>query len=83
VYIDDEELKEFMYVATPEDYAAKVAKIANDEAYYKHIKFLQRKAVYEKYKMYCNKESKKIFENWLKNPSEETKPKFGTPTALF
>ena len=83
VYIDDEELKNFMYVATPEDFAEKVNKISNDEQYYKHIKFLQRKAVYNKYKQYCNAESKKIFEEWLKNPDEETKPLFGTPTALF
>ena len=30
-----------------------------------------------------NAESKKIFEEWLKNPDEETKPLFATPTALF
>ena len=72
-----------MYVATPEDFAEKVNRISNDEQYYKHIKLLQRKAIYNKYKQYCNAESKKIFEEWLKNPDEETKPLFATPTALF
>lgn len=82
-YIDDEELKNFMYVATPEDFAQKVSKIANDEVYYKHIKFLQRKAIYDKYKEFCNDKTRKIFENWLKQPQQIAKPLFGTTTALF
>lgn len=82
-YIDDEELKEFIYVSTPEQYAERVAKISNDQAYYDHIKFLQRKAIYEKYKDFCNAKSRKIFEDWLANPQALSKPLFGTPTPLF
>lgn len=82
-YIDDDELKEFMYVSTPEDFANKVTKISNDEKLYKHIKFLQRKAVYTKYKKYCNQYTLKIFEDWIKDPEEISKPSFGTTTALF
>ena len=65
---DDEELKNFMYVSTPEDFADKVKRISEDESYYKHIKYLQRKAVYDKYKSYCNAETLSIFESWLKEP---------------
>lgn len=82
-YIDDEELKNFMYVATPEDYVEKVAKISNDENYFRHIKFLQRKAIYDKYKEYCTKESKDLFEQWLADPYIETKAQFATTTPLF
>ena len=82
-YIDDEELKNFMYVSTPEDFADKVKRISEDESYYKHIKYLQRKAVYDKYKSYCNAETLSIFESWLKEPEKLSKPKFGTSNALF
>lgn len=82
-YIDDEELKNFMYVSTPEDFADKVKRISEDEGYYKHIKYLQRKAVYDKYKNYCNAETLSIFESWLKEPEKLSKPKFGTSNALF
>lgn len=82
-YIDDEELKNFMYVSTPEDFADKVKRISEDESYYKHIKYLQRKAVYDKYKSYCNTETLSIFESWLKEPEKLSKPKFGTSNALF
>lgn len=82
-YIDDEELKSFMYVATPEDFAAKVELISNDKKYYSHIKFLQRKAIYDKYSQFCNEKTKKIFEEWLNTPQEYSKPKFGTTTPLF
>ena len=82
-YIDDEELKNFMYVSTPEDFADKVKRISEDESYYRHIKYLQRKAVYDKYKSYCNTETLSIFESWLKEPEKLSKPKFGTSNALF
>lgn len=82
-YIDDEELKNFMYVSTPEDFADKVKRISEDESYYKHIKYLQRKAVYDKYKSYCNAKTLSIFESWLKEPEKLSKPKFGTSNALF
>lgn len=82
-YVDNEELKTFMYVDTPEEFVERVNKISNDKEYYKHIKYLQRKAVYEKYGYFCNEESKKAFECWLSNPEQLEKPHFGTSTALF
>lgn len=82
-YVDNEELKSFMYVDTPEEFVERVNKISNDKEYYKHIKYLQRKAVYEKYGYFCNEESKKAFECWLSNPEQLEKPYFGTATALF
>ena len=82
-YIDNEELKSFMYVDTPEEFAERVSKISNDKEYYQHIKYLQRKAVYEKYGHFCNKKSKKIFEDWLSNPDNIEPAHFGSPLALF
>ena len=82
-YIDEQELKDFMYVSSPEDFAAKVNRISTDKEFYNHIKFLQRKAVYDKYSQFCNEKTKKIFENWLSSPQSYAKPKFATTTALW
>ena len=82
-YIDDEELNNFMYVSSPEDFATKVMKVSTDKDFYKHIKFLQRKAIYDKYSQFCNAKTKKIFEDWLNSPQVEAKPKFATTTALW
>lgn len=82
-YIDDEELKNFMYVASPDDFASKVKLISENKEFYNHIKFLQRKAIYTKYSEFCNDKTKKIFENWLNNPQVCSKPKFATTTALW
>lgn len=65
VYTDNQELKDFMYVDTPEDFVQKVNKISIDEKYYKHIKYLQRKSIYDNFKQYMNKDSKKKFEEFL------------------
>ena len=64
-YTDDKELKEFMYVETPEEFAEKVNKVATDEKFYRHIKYLQRKSVYDKFNKYMNASSKKIFKEKL------------------
>lgn len=64
-YTDDEELKEFMYVSTPEEFRDKVKKIANDESYYRHIKYLQRKSIYDKYGQYLTEESKQKFDKFF------------------
>lgn len=65
VYTKDSELKKFMYVTSPEDFNEKVQKIANDEKFFRHIKYLQRKSIYDMFKKYMLDESKKIFKNYL------------------
>lgn len=47
--VDNDELKEFMYISTPQEFAEKVKKVSSDENYYRHIKKLQRQAVYKKF----------------------------------
>lgn len=64
-YTDNEELKEFMYVETPEEFAEKVNKVATDESYYRHIKYLQRKSIYDNFNQYMNDNSKRIFREKL------------------
>jgi len=54
---DNEELKEFMYVSSPQEFAEKVDKIANNEEFYRHIKYLQRKSIYDNFKEYINPEN--------------------------
>lgn len=60
---NNEELKEFMYVSTPEEFSEKVDKIANDKNYYKHIKDLQRKSVYNKFGEFIENKNR---EKWSK-----------------
>ena len=50
LYTDNEELKNFMYVDTPEQFRERVYRVANDKEYYEHIKYLQRKSIYDNYK---------------------------------
>ena len=54
-----------MYVDTPEEFAEKVNKVATDENYYRHIKYLQRKSIYDNFKQYMNENSKRIFREKL------------------
>lgn len=68
-YTDDPELKEFMYVSTPAEFAQKVDKIASDEKFYRHIKYLQRKSVYDKFKDFIEEENLPKYEEILKNPA--------------
>ena len=65
-FTDDEELKEFMYVSSPEEFANKVEKISTDKKFYKHIKYLQRKSVFEKFKNFINDENISKYEDILK-----------------
>lgn len=83
LYIDNEELKEFIYVDTPDEFVDRVQKISNNEQYYRHIKYLQRKSIYEKYGHFCNEDSKSIFENWLKDPNKIDSGVFKESGALF
>lgn len=70
-YTDDPELKDFMYVDTPEQFKENVEKIINSPEYYRHIKYLQRKSIYEKFNNYMLDTSKTIFEKYLKEHGEE------------
>lgn len=81
-YINDSELKDFMYVSRPEEFADKVLKVSNDESFFRHVKYLQRKAVYEKYCGFCNEESRMLFERWLQDPFNNDLPYAGS-AALF
>lgn len=56
-FTDDEELKDFMYVSSPKEFAEKVDKISNDENFYRHIKYLQRKSIYDKFRNFINDEN--------------------------
>ena len=48
-FTNNEELKDFMYVSTPEEFSNKVDMISNNETYYKHIKYLQRKSIFDNF----------------------------------
>lgn len=61
-----DELKDFMYVKTPEEFKEKLNMVINDEKLYRKIKYLQRESIYILYKDKMNDESIKIFENYLK-----------------
>lgn len=61
VFVNNDELKDFMYVSTPEEFSAKVDAISNDKELYNHIKKLQRKDMFEKYKEFIDKENIKKF----------------------
>lgn len=65
-YTDNDELKEFMYVDTPEQFKERVEKLNSDKNFYKHIKKLQRESIYNKFKQYMTPKSKKKFEEKLR-----------------
>lgn len=62
---DNEELKEFMYVSTPQEFAEKVEKIANDETYYRHIKYLQRKSIFDNFNEFIEDDIKEKYKEKL------------------
>ena len=64
-FTDNDELKEFMYVSTPEEFSKKVDMIANNEAYYRHIKYLQRKSIFDNFREFINEENIPKYKDWL------------------
>lgn len=64
-YTDNDELKEFMYVDDPNDFKQKVEKLINDDSFYRHIKYLQRKSIYDNFNDYMTISSKEMFEQYL------------------
>lgn len=66
-YTNDEKLKELMYVTTPEDFKNKVESVISNPNYFRHIKYLQRKSIYDMFNDYMTDASKKFFENYLEN----------------
>lgn len=63
--VDNEELKSFMYVDTPEQFVERVNMINNDKELYKRIKQLQRKDTYTKFGNYCKPENLVILKQKL------------------
>lgn len=63
--VDNEELREFMYVSSPKEFSEKVDRISNDEDFYKHIKYLQRLEVWNKFNEYIEEKNKQIWKNKL------------------
>ena len=64
-YTTDNELKDFMYVDDPNDFKNKVEKLISDEKFYRHIKYLQRKSIYNSFYNYMTDDSKVVFEKYL------------------
>jgi hypothetical protein len=58
---DNEELKEFMYVSTPEEFSKKVDKIANDKQYFRHIVKLQRKSIFDNFGEFIEENNKEKY----------------------
>jgi hypothetical protein len=71
-YTDDQELKDFMYVSSPEEFKEKVESLIQKPVwFFRHIKYLQRKSIYDKFNDFMTDESKAFFEKYL----EENKDK--------
>ena len=66
-YTDDEFLKEFMYVDTPEQFKERVERIINEDKLFCKVKYHQRKSIYDKFNIYMLDKSKKKFEEYLEN----------------
>lgn len=64
VYINNEELKNYIYV-NENNFLNKVEEISNNEKLYKHLVYLERKEFYDQMSPYMLQENKDIFENWL------------------
>lgn len=62
---DNEELEEFMYVKNPKEFKERVEKISNDELYYKHIKKLQRRSIFNKFKDYIEENNLELWKKIL------------------
>lgn len=63
---DNQELKDFMYVSSPTEFAEKVEKIANNEEFYRHIKYLQRKSIYDNFREYIDDKNVDKYKKILK-----------------
>lgn len=72
-YTDDEFLKEFMYVDTPDEFKKKVNEIVSNEKLFCKVKYLQRKSIYDKFKNYMTDDAKKKFEEYLSNNKDYDK----------
>lgn len=62
---DNEELKEFMYVFSPKEFAEKVDKIANDEKFYRHIVKLQRKSIFDNFRDYIEDKNVELYKKFI------------------
>lgn len=64
-FTDNEELKEFMYVSSPKEFAEKVDKIANDEEFYRHIVKLQRKSIFDNFRDYIEDKNIEFYKKFI------------------
>lgn len=62
---DNEELKDFMYVSSPKEFAEKVDKIANDEEFYRHIVKLQRKSIFDNFRDYIEDKNVELYKKFI------------------
>lgn len=62
---DNEELKDFMYVSSPKEFAEKVDKIANDEEFYRHIVKLQRKSIFDNFREYIEDKNVELYKKFI------------------
>ena len=62
---EDDVLKDFMYVSSPEEFSKKVDMIANDEQLYKDIKYRQRKSIFNHFREYINDENVEKYKKLL------------------
>jgi len=62
---EDDVLKDFMYVSSPEEFSKKVDMIANDEELYKDIKYRQRKSIFNHFREYINDENVEKYKKLL------------------
>lgn len=65
ILVNDDFLKDFIYVDNPQDFVKKVNMISNNKELYYKIKMLQRKSTYELFNEFCNDKSKIQFETFL------------------
>lgn len=62
---DNQELKNFMYVSSPKEFAEKVDKIANDEEFYRHIVKLQRKSIFDNFRDYIEDKNVELYKKFI------------------
>ena len=62
---DNQELKDFMYVSSPKEFAEKVDKIANDEEFYRHIVKLQRKSIFDNFRDYIEDKNVELYKKFI------------------
>lgn len=66
-FIKNEELRDFIYIYSKEDFEEKVNRISSDENLYRRLIYLERKEFFEECKEYFSEENRDIFLKYLKD----------------